>query len=199
MRLARLEGDDDDREPGRVAHRAGGLRGRSGARPVLAVSAQEWRAASARPAVDEAGTEALVREHAVESAAATAVSSRGSTRSAAPREDLAERRALARDEGHAAGGGLEGGQAEALVLGEKDRRIGGGITIGEAVLVDEAGEADVAPRGPASGPAPRGRCAGGSGSLRRRRARAPGWRLDEEGDGAQQLRERSGVRRRFPP
>ena len=57
-------------------------------------------------------------------------------------EDLAERGPVAHHQGHAAGGGLEGREAEALVLGQEHRHVGAGVALGEVGLGGVAEEAD---------------------------------------------------------
>ena len=84
-------------------------------------------------------------------------------------EDLALRGGAADDEGHAAGGGLEGRQAEALVLGEGDRDVGGGVTVGERGLVDEGGEAHLGLEAHLPDPSPRDQSAGARAGSRRSR------------------------------
>ena len=140
QRLARLEGHDHDRQPGRVAHRPAAS-SRS-ARVLLRGLGPRVAGGQRVPRGDEGGAEALVREHPVEGRRHRGlVAGVHEERGAA--EDLAQRGRAADDEGHAAGGGLEGRKAEALVLGEEDRGVGGGVAVGERRLVDEAGEADV--------------------------------------------------------
>ena len=170
-RLARLEGHDHDRQPGRVAHRPAAS-SRS-ARVRVAVSAHEWRAASARPASTRLARRALVREHAVEGRRDRGLVA-GVHEERRVAEDLAQRGRAADDEGHAAGGGLEGGQAEALVLGEEDRGVGGGVAIGERRPPRRSRRGGRGPAGRASGPSPEGRSAGACGSRRRRPGRGRG-------------------------
>ena len=144
--------------------RRGGRRPRSGG------------AASARPARDERARAAgLVGEHAVERARRPR-SRRGDPRAArrSPKISPSEG-AAADDQGHAARRGLEGRQAEALVLGQEDRGVGGGVAVGEARWSSTKPERRTRSSRPSDGDgARRGRAAGGCGSRRPRRARAAG-------------------------
>src|SRR3954452_8625072 len=58
-------------------------------------------------------------------------------------ENLAEGGDVAGDDGGSAGQGLDGGEAEALVIGGEDERAGAGVDGGEVVVGDHARQGDV--------------------------------------------------------
>ena len=157
--VPRVVGDDDDARPrGRaVIARRGGRGQRLARRPRgLRPGVAGGQRAAARPTSPRAAPR---REDALERRRHRRLVARLHEQRGLA-EDLAQGGPVADHDGHAARHRLQRGQAEALVFGEEHRHVRGRVAVGQRRLVDEAGEADAAARGPARARARAGRAAG---------------------------------------